>query len=301
MLKLGIVGLSEGNGHPYSWAAIINGYDRAAMDSCPFPVIPQYLGARPERDFGIEDARVTHIWTQDEAVSRDVARASRIEKVAPNLKDMIGEVDALLLARDDGEKHLATAAPFLDNGIPVFIDKPLTDNARDLAAFRERYAGGQPIVSTSCFRYCMELLSLAGDEWTYASAVSPKYWRTYGIHILEGVRAVMGGGFKAVRDVGPGSRAQVQLSWLDGRSAQLEVVTGLAGPIAFNFYGADKWVRVDSFDTFSMFKAQLEDFVRFAESGIPPFPHEETLEMVSVIVAAQESKARGGRWVDVSA
>lgn len=300
MLKLGIVGLSEGNGHPYSWAAIINGYDLRAMDSCPFPVIPQYLGARPESDFGIEDSRVSHIWTQDRETSLRVARAAKIEKVVTSLEDMIGEVDALLLARDDGQNHLAMAAPFLDKGIPVFIDKPLTDNARDLEAFRKRYAAGQPLVSTSCFRYSMELLALAEERYEYASAVSPKYWRTYGIHILEGVRAVMGGGFKAVRDVGAGDRSQVQLTWRDGRTALLEVVSGMAGPIAFNFYGPEKWVRVDSFDTFGMFKAQLEDFVGFVKSGIMPFPAEETIEMISVIVAAQASKAQGGgKWVEI--
>ena len=40
MLKLGVTGLSSGNGHPYSWAAIINGYDKSEMAKCPFPVIP---------------------------------------------------------------------------------------------------------------------------------------------------------------------------------------------------------------------------------------------------------------------
>ena len=54
------------------------------------------------------------------------------------------------------------AAPFLDKGIPVFIDKPLTDNAPDLEAFQERYRDGQPFLSTSCFRYCKELKALAG-------------------------------------------------------------------------------------------------------------------------------------------
>ena len=82
MIKLGIVGISEGNGHPYSWGAIINGYDREAMASCPFPVIPQYLGERPDSDFGIGDARVTHIWTQDTDASGHIARASKIETVA---------------------------------------------------------------------------------------------------------------------------------------------------------------------------------------------------------------------------
>ena len=42
-LKLGIIGLSEGNGHPYSWSAIFNGYDSTAMEECGFQAIPRYL------------------------------------------------------------------------------------------------------------------------------------------------------------------------------------------------------------------------------------------------------------------
>jgi|GEM_PF-4815020 len=26
-IHLGVIGMTEGNGHPYSWSAIINGYD----------------------------------------------------------------------------------------------------------------------------------------------------------------------------------------------------------------------------------------------------------------------------------
>lgn len=295
MIKLGIVGMSAGNGHPYSWGAIINGYDREAMASCPFPVIPQYLGERRQADFGIGEARVTHIWTQDREVSEDIARAARIESVAERLEDMIPEIDALLLARDDGENHLAMAGPFLDKGIPVFIDKPLTDNRHDLEGFKERFRKGQPFLSSSCFRYCEELKALAGEGFAYATAFSPKYWRTYGIHLLEGLRAVMGGGFKAVRDVGTEGRAQVQLIWRDGREALLEVVEGISGPMAFQFHKADKWVRVDSFDTFVMFKAQLSDFIGMIENGKPPFPMEETFELVSVVVGARESH---GNWVE---
>lgn len=303
MTKLGIVGLSEGNGHPYSWGAIINGYDREAMASCPFPVIPQYLGEREESEFGIGDSRVTHIWTQDSEISEHIARASKIETVVERLEDMLGGIDALLLARDDGENHLEMSAPFLDAGIPVFIDKPLTDNAADLAAFRERYSAGQPFMSSSCFRYCAELIQLrdSGDaaQFLYASAFSPKYWRTYGIHLLEGIRVVMGGGFEAVRDAGTQGRAQVQIRWKDGRQALLEVITGVAGPIAFQFHAKENWIRVDAFDTFSMFKAQLADFIRFVETGNPPFPMEETFELASVVVAARESLAQGGDWIDI--
>ena len=30
-LKIGILGMTEGNGHPYSWSAMFNGYDPEEM------------------------------------------------------------------------------------------------------------------------------------------------------------------------------------------------------------------------------------------------------------------------------
>ncbi len=63
MHRLGIIGLSPGNGHPYSWTAIFNGYNKEKPAQCPFPVIPEYLGQQDPKTMGIEEAYVTHIWT----------------------------------------------------------------------------------------------------------------------------------------------------------------------------------------------------------------------------------------------
>ena len=46
-IRLAMLGMVEGNGHPYSWSAIFNGYDRAAMAKCPYPTIPDYLNKEP--------------------------------------------------------------------------------------------------------------------------------------------------------------------------------------------------------------------------------------------------------------
>ena len=100
--RLGIIGLSPGNGHPYSWAAIFNGFNKEEMAKCPFPVIPEYLNKQDPATMRIEEGKVTHIWTQDPDVSKQVARASLIENVAEKAEDFIGRVDAVLLARDDG-------------------------------------------------------------------------------------------------------------------------------------------------------------------------------------------------------
>ena len=50
--------MSEGNGHPYSWSAIFNGYNRDEMKNCIFPVIPEYLNNQvfPE-DFLVDEIR----------------------------------------------------------------------------------------------------------------------------------------------------------------------------------------------------------------------------------------------------
>ena len=125
-LRLGILGLSPGNGHPYSWSAIFNGYNRAEMAKCPFPAIPEYLVEQKFPDnFLVNSGEVTHIWTQDPGVSAQVAAAANIKNVVLHPQEMLGEVDAILLARDDAENHVAMAKPFLEAGLPIFIDKPL--------------------------------------------------------------------------------------------------------------------------------------------------------------------------------
>jgi len=73
-IRLGVIGMTEGNGHPYSWSAILNGYDRARMTAeCPFPGIPGYLNLQPPEAFGIADARVTHVFCDARSDAEHVA------------------------------------------------------------------------------------------------------------------------------------------------------------------------------------------------------------------------------------
>ena len=83
-LKLGIIGLSKGNGHPYSWSVIFNGYNPEVMKECPFPVIPEYLSKQKFPEDLIKEGHVTHIWTQDKSVSKHIAKASNIENIVDN-------------------------------------------------------------------------------------------------------------------------------------------------------------------------------------------------------------------------
>ena len=134
-LRLAMLGMIPGNGHPYSWSAIINGYDPVAMAPCPYPTIPQYLGAQPLEKVKVPGARVTHIWTDNLDEARLVAKASLIPHVVDRPEDVIGQVDAVFISTDDGYEHVRRARPFVEAGLAVFVDKPLAISIPDLQTF----------------------------------------------------------------------------------------------------------------------------------------------------------------------
>src|SRR4051812_26021979 len=96
-IRLGIAGKVDDDDHPYSWSAIINGYDKEAMAKFAHPVIGRYLGAGSPEEFGIAGVRVTHIWCDDREDAKRIASASKIETVVESATDLIGRVDAVLV------------------------------------------------------------------------------------------------------------------------------------------------------------------------------------------------------------
>ena len=65
-----------------------------------------------------------------------------IDNVLDFKEDVIGKVDAVIIGEDIGAVHLELARPFIDNDIPIFIDKPLTDNEVDLKQFIKYFKAG---------------------------------------------------------------------------------------------------------------------------------------------------------------
>ena len=133
-----MLGMTTGNGHPYSWSIVINGrYDADALAQCPYPAIRDYIDKQPQDTLGIDGAEVTHVWTDNPADAELVAKVAALPNVVKNAEDVIGHVDAVLIATDKGEEHVARCRPFVEAGIPVFVDKPLCNNRLDLAVFSD--------------------------------------------------------------------------------------------------------------------------------------------------------------------
>lgn len=308
-IRIAMLGSTPGNGHPYSWSAIFNGYNREVMTrECPFPGIPQYLNKQPADTLAIPGAKVTHICCVGDGgfTAEHVAKCSRIPHVVDKPTDVIGYVDAVVIATDIGSEHVDRARPFVEAGLPVFIDKPLTDNAPDLATFKGWVAVGKPIMSSSSMRYTKEFMPYRHStrelgDLRFVSITTPKSWECYGIHALEAVYPILGPGFLSARNTGTLDRNIVHLKHRSGVDVIVVASADMYGAFGcLQLCGTAGKVQLASGDSFYAFKAQLEAFIGYLRTGVDPFPFEETVELMQLVIAGSRSRDQGGREVLLS-
>jgi hypothetical protein len=306
-LRFGMLGMNPGNGHPYSWSAIINGFDAQAMAACPYQGIPRYLGAQPAGSVKVEQASVTHVWTDNPAEASAVSKAAYIPHIVSRPEDVIGQVDAVFIAVDDGFDHAQRARPFIEAGIPVFVDKPLATSITDLKAFIDWSVQGARFLSSSGMRYAPELDHLTSGQanslgkWRWISGVSCKTWERYAIHILEPAFRLLGSGFESVRLE---SRPGIEIAHIihaSGIQLSLPVIyDGAASFGSLQISGTNGHLALKMTDTYTAFRRQIVSFVDYVRSGVLPFPFAETVELMAVIIAGLWSREQQSRRVTVS-
>lgn len=270
-LKLGVVGLSPGNGHPYSWSAIFNGYDKGLMKQCPYQAIPEYLDRHTDKTDYLHDiGHVTHIWTQEKMESNRIAGASKIPHVCSSYEELVDNVDAVLLARDDAVTHPVFTRLALEANKGIFVDKPFAISMKD-AEFMlagEKFPG--QIFTSSSLAYADELLLHDKDfqaigKLESVKGYSPKAWSTYAPHIVEPVlknldRYGLPGKINVEQQEDATGAATVSVYWDCGISAQFSVTGENNGDIYISFMGEEGELKLTFRDSFSCFRRSLSEF-----------------------------------------
>jgi len=306
-IKIAMLGMTEGNGHPYSWSIMINGgYDAAALSACPFPAIGDYIVKQPPETLGIKGVQVSHVWTDDPADAAKVAQVAQIPNIAGRAEEVIGAVDAVIIATDKGFEHVERARPFVEAGLPVFIDKPLCDNRADFKTFSDWVASGRPIMSSSSARYTKEFMPYHAGTYEFGDLRSvqmtmAKKWETYGIHAIESIFPIVGPGFVSVRNTGTYERNVLHISHSRGVDVTIVVIGDLIGGSGFlTLAGTKGGVQLRPQDSYFSFKTQLDTVVAWLRTGQRPYPFSETEELAKIIIGGIESREQGGREIFLS-
>ncbi|MFO7824339.1 MAG: Gfo/Idh/MocA family oxidoreductase [Cyclobacterium sp.] len=305
MIKIGIIGMSPGNAHPYSWSAIINGtFDGEEISSLGYPAVSDYLMANRDT-LGLPNARVTHVWCQEKAISNSIAKSSQIDQVVERLEDMIGKVDAVILARDDPENHVPMAKPFLEAGIPIFIDKPLAFSKADLQYFSSQHRSGKFLMSCSSMRYAHECRTIKTEikslgQLHLVTAVGKKDWKKYGVHLLEALFTTLDDPTPLwVQHVGEKDKDIVVIGFQQGLKATVHLFKDISGTFQLSFFGSEGWRIAEIKNSYAMFRDNLIEFIRSVEEGASRLEFEKTGAIIRTVIGAWESYENDGRVISL--
>jgi virulence factor len=223
-------------------------------------------------------------------------------------EELLGQVDGVLIEAVDGSVHLERARPFLEAGIPTFVDKPFAcslEDAREMFALAQR--SGAPLFSCSSLRYAPEVAAAAGPEALAAEgavlgcdACSPASTHPrnpglfhYGVHGVETLFTLMGPGCETVWCVSEPGAEVVLGRWSDGRLGTLRGTRAGAGAYAFTAF-REKRVSAVSVSTNFIYRELLKQIVEMMRTGTPPIEPRVTLEIVAFMQAALHSAAESG-------
>jgi len=127
--------------------------------------------------------------------------------------DAVGLVDGIMITARHGDNHYKYARPYMDAGIPMFIDKPITCDETEAVAFmREAREKGVRLCGGSTCAALAETLALAEDVRTQAcgtlrggAVVSPLHTDSpyggfyfYAQHLIEIMTTIFGEDIRAI-------------------------------------------------------------------------------------------------------
>ncbi len=140
MYRIGIIG-SE-NSHAAAFSRLAN--------------LPDETGT-----YRFPDVRVTHICGETLSSSQTVARHCQIPNIAKDITGLYQDVDAVMIVYRHGGMHYQAAMPFLQRGIPVWVDKPFTiDSGECRRLIDTARIHSTLLAGGSTCKYCPDVLHL---------------------------------------------------------------------------------------------------------------------------------------------
>lgn len=256
----------------------------------------------------------TKVWSADPKVAEQFSALTGVE-IVKNFDSMVGKVHGMFV--DDffaAAYNYKLAQPYLEAGIPTYINRPYADSmvkARDMVNRAKK--GGAPLITASDWEFLKEVHTVKGmvklDEITdYEVWNSSSDYYSHGIHGLWLAYTALGGGIHSVsfkskdwrtavnpfdpekcgityvtykdRGKGPftGKIYEGQMPGVGKNNCALVIQPG---DRTFINHWVDQWAR-DEFEWLPM----VHQIQRLFETGEMYQTHEEILEKTSMFIAA---------------
>jgi predicted dehydrogenase len=293
LLRIGIIGCDTSHAGVFT-----NTFNNPKLDAetephlSGFKVVAAFPGGSP--DLPVSKNRVENFTNQ----LRD-----RGVEIVDSIESLLAKVDVVLLLSVDGRVHLKQVEPVFKSGKRVFIDKPLSAGLADAIRIVEMSKQTKtPFFSASSLRFGKKIDEIKNDaklgailgcsvHYDAARAEHHPDLSFYGIHGIEALYAFMGKGCQTVTRTATPDYDLVTGVWADGRVATYRGIR--AGKVEFGatVFGKGAIAHITTTEGYT---PMLREVGKFFRGGPAPVSHEEMLEVIAIIDAADISKERGG-------
>jgi hypothetical protein len=216
-----------------------------------------------------------------------------------------------MIESQQGSRHLERARPFLEAGIPTFVDKPFAGTVQEADEMISlAITHGAPLLSCSALRYDPTIASARAAQAEFGKLLSVDVWGAcaldpgnpgllhYGIHGVEMLYALLGPGCNEVRMVRT-PEGEVATALWGGHASTLRGIR--AGKYGFGFVAHYEKGNVPYIvEGAAFYRELLKVFVEMCRAGAPPVPYSEMQGVMAFICAADRSAELGGGAVGVT-
>lgn len=286
MVRIGIIGTE--NSHAMAFAKYFN--------------LPDAATGKMHYD----DMRVVAVMGDPDSTAA-IVKETGAAFVAEKAEDFFGRVDAVMITSRKGSVHSQFAMPFVEKGMPLFIDKPLTS---DLAQARElmeqieahgcKVMGGSgckyvPAIQeirdkVSALRASGEFMSAAMNFRVMLESVYDGIY-FYASHLVEMGLAAFGHDAKALQAVRTGNSLIVTVQY--EKDAVSLHFNALCRTYCCTVFGANQNDHFD-IDISAAYGLEASYFADMLLGKRDPLPSEVLLKPVQMIDAIERSLATGG-------
>jgi predicted dehydrogenase len=292
-LKIGMIGLDTS--HVTAFADILNNtanphHVAGATVTAAFP------GGSP--DFPLSANRVKGF--------TDTLRDKYNVKMLESIDAVAAQSDIVFIESVDGRVHLEQFRQVVKHKKPVFIDKPFTVNGDEAAEiFKLAKSAGVPVMSASSLRYGDEFAAvckakratLRGFDAYGPMSIEPTqgglFW--YGIHTVEMIVTAMGPDAVEVRAYSNENHDTATITFADGRVATLHGVRSAHGNFGCVFHEVSGATFCDAYGSSKVppYALMMREVLANLPHGKSGIPEEETLAVIRIIDACNESRGNG--------
>ncbi len=251
------------------------------------------------------------VWGETKAFAEKLAKDSKIYEIVKYPQDMIGLVDGVIIAHRDAACHVQTALPFIEKGIPVFIDKPfcysLEEGAKLIKIAKQKKI---PFTSFSILTeqdsYTNELqkkIQQAGKITTIFSSgpcdINSRWGGVffYGIHQIELILKSTGVEIDRVQMFNSNRNAGDNMAILIGRNNTPMISVSFSNNQKSSFTlciigSENSFYYQNKFDK-NPYVNSLKKIIKMFKTKKEPYPYEDIMKSVSILSAIEKSKKTG--------